>query len=407
MGESFGNRLRSERLNRHLTHTDLAGGPLQRRDVSLLESGRREPRPGSIRLLAQRLAPAKSTDSPSAGVAAGSLVLALEAMQAWDERDYERCRDAALLAAAAAQAEEQPEAEWDLSHLAVLCLRSSAQFAQCVREAALLAHHPLSRQSPVRRARSQVLLASALQGTGDLLEAVEHARVGFGLAQGRQLGAAVLLEACGTLVATLTESGSLDEAWGYCQAFLLPLIDALGETSEAAKGLWTVGNVAFWRGDSPTGLRYHGRASKLLAPGSDVALWASFNNASAALRLQAGLHDAGVLACLEHAEAGQSVVGAAETDRLQLMHNRGRWLEANGHHRAGVTLLSEVYRRRSGLALHEAAEVALDLGVGLASLDEHAAARTYLLESQRYFDTAGAPARAAVAARLAASMQGT
>lgn len=405
MGESFGNKLRSERLNRNLTHTDLAEGQLHPRDISLLESGRREPRPESIRLLARRLAPVAA--APSTGAADGSLVLTLEALQAWDERNYGLCRDTALRAAAAAQDEDRPEVEWDLAHLAVLCLRSSAQYAECVREAALLAHHPLSARSQVRGARAEVLLASALQGTGDLSEAVEHSRVAFGLAQGRQLGAGILLEACGVLVATLTESGSLDEAWGYCQAFLLPLIETLGETPDAAKGLWTVGNVAFWRGDSPTGLRYHTKAAKLLTPGSDVALWASFNNASAALRLQAGLHDAEVLACLEHAEAGQSVVGAPETDRLELMHNRGRWLEANGQHQAGVVLLSEVYRRRSGLPLHGAAEVALDLGVGLASLNEPGTARTYLLESQRYFDTAGAPTRAAVAARLAASLQGT
>ena len=77
---------------------------------------------------------------------------------------------------------------------------------------------------------------------------------------------------------------------------VLPLAETVPDTLLAGKGFWAVGNVAFRRGDAAAGLRYHQRAAALLSPRLDVGLWASFNKASASMRLASGLHDEQTLA---------------------------------------------------------------------------------------------------------------
>ena len=409
MGRTFGERLRSERLGRRLTRSALGGDLFRAREVGRLESGRREPPSGAVRVLADRLAAAPgASGAATAGTGPeGSLFLELSASQAWDERDYSRCRAQSLAGALAALAEGDPQRRWNLSFLAAACLCSLRRFRDCIDEALLLADHPLAAEGLPLRPRAETLLATACQGAGRLPEAVAHARRALRLGLAARLGPEILMEIYEALVSALSECGLLEEAWSHCTTMLIPLLESASDPQVAGKGLWTVGGVAFRRGDNGGGLRYHRRAASLLTPEADLEVWAAFNRDSALLRLSAGIHDADVLASIEHAEAALSVVGASETgelEELEIRHLRGRWLQLAGDHAGAAARLAAVYARRELFSPQSTAEVALHLGLSLAALGEREAAVGRLRAGARIFRSAGAADRADHAFRLAADV---
>ncbi|MBD8043107.1 XRE family transcriptional regulator [Arthrobacter sp. Sa2BUA2] len=371
--------------------------------MSLLEGGRREPGRAMMRQFAERLAAAPGNTPRPAGPD-GALYLGLAAHQFWDERDYVRARDCAAAGAGAALAEHAPPEWWALTFLAARCQLKLGDFEGCVMQASLLARHPLALQQLSLRARAKALLATAHQGRGHLSEAVRQAEAAVAAAQKAPAGNDGLLEAYQALAAALTESGRLAQAWEICRVFLVPLLDTVPDSQLAGKGFWTVGNVAFRRGDRVAGLRFHQQAASLLSPRLDLGLWASFNKASASMRLSSGLHDDQTLICIEHAETALAVVGGSVTDALDLLHSRGRWQHLQGNHAEAVRLLSAAYAERAVLAPQTAAEVALQLGLSLASLGRSCAAAARLEESEALFRKAGAADRSGHAKALAASL---
>ncbi|MBD7996107.1 helix-turn-helix transcriptional regulator [Arthrobacter sp. Sa2CUA1] len=403
MGKSFGEKLRSARRERFLSRSELGEPLLREREVSLLESGRREPGRAAVRQFAQRLATAPGTLPRPAGPD-GALHLGLTAHQLWDERDYGRARDVAADGARAALAEQDPPEWWALTFLAARCQLRLGDFEGCVFRASLLARHPLALAQLSLRARAKALLATAHQGRGHLGEAVRQAQAAVAAAQKAPAGNDGLLEAYQALAAALTESGRLAQAWEVCRVFLVPLLDTVPDSQLAGKGFWTVGNVAFRRGDPAAGVRFHQQAAALLSPRLDLGLWASFNKASASMRLSSGLHDAQTLNCIEHAETALAVVGESRTDAVELLHSRGRWQHLQGNHAEAVNLLSAAYAERTVLAPQTAAEVALQLGLSLASLGRSCAAAARLAESEALFRRAGAADRSGHAKALAASL---
>lgn len=395
MGETFGQRLHYFRRTGHLTQAALGGSELPAREVSLLERGRREPSPGAVRLLAERLAVA---GLPRA-------YFELSAAQAWDERDYSAARGFALRASAAALAAGDETGEWELSYLAAVCLRRQHAYRQCIAEAERLAQHPLAGEGQPLRPLAETLLATACQGAGRLADAVVHARRALDLGFSLQVGPEYLVEAYQAFIAALSESGLQDEAWGHCLTLLVPLLESGSGRQTAGKGFWAVGNVAFRRGDVANGLRYHTRAASLLSPTADLEVWAAFNRASAAMRLAEGVHDDATRECLAQAETALSVVGGTEEDGLDNLHNQGRWLQLSGNHPSAVDVLSTVYGRRGVLPPQSTGEVALHLGLSLAALGRRRQAVQALEDSAAAFARAGAPDRAGHAARLSAQVQ--
>ena len=398
MGKSFGEKLRSERLDRHLSQAQLGNGTFRPRDISLLETGRREPAPGALRLLSRRLesagpAPDRRADGP--------LFLELSARQAMDERDYAAARAFAGLAADAALDAGDQRTWWNLTCLAARSLLAMDRYRDAAHQASGLSGHPLAQEQPVLAAEAEILLAAALQGTGELASSVSHARAALRLVQAPGTGAELFLEACGALASALAGSGQLDEAWEYCRTLMLPVLETEVLREARGRAFWAVGDVAFRRGDPGTGLLHHRTAAALLLPGSDVELWARFNTASAAARLAAGIHDAETRDCIEHAEAAMAVVGLPAPEQLELAHSRGLWLDLNGEHSRAVDILSDVYSHREELAPQAAGEVALHLGLALARTGATDAGTVYLADSEQSFRSVGAGERAAHAAALA------
>ncbi len=400
MGKTFGNRLQLARTERLLTQEELSGDVFLARDVSMLEKGRREPSGGAIRFLAERLTAVPGYPHPRAG-GDSRLFLEFSAAQAWDERNYQAARRLSQLAADAALVEEDPTGWWELSFMAAACLRRLHDYPACIAEAELLAQHPLAAEGQPLRPQAEALLATACQGAGRLPEAVIHARRALDIGVLLRLSADQLIEVYQALIAALSESGLQEEAWGHCQALLLPLLEAASDAQTAGKGFWAVGNVAFRRGDTAAGLRYHARAEFLLNPDADLEAWAAFNRSSAAMRLAEGLHDAATSRLMDHAETALSVLGGTEEDILENLHSRGRWHQLSGNHQSAVQILTDVYARRTALSPQGAAEVALHLGLSRAALGEMSTAVQMLDDSAKAFFNAGAMDRADHAARLA------
>ena len=400
MGKTFGNRLHLARTERLLTQEELGGDVFLARDVSMLERGRREPTGGATRFLADRLTAVPGFPQPRAGEDS-RLFLEFSAAQSWDERNYREARRLSQLAADAALVEQDPTGWWELSLIAAAGLRRLHEYEACIAEAERLAQHPLAAEGQPLRPQAEALLATACQGAGRLPEAVSHARQALDIGVLLRLNADQLIEVYQALIAALSESGLHEEAWGHCQALLLPLLDAASDPQTAGKGFWAVGNVAFRRGDTATGVRYHTKAESLLRPDADLEAWAAFNRSSAALRLAEGLHDAATNRLMDHAETALSVLGGTEEDILENLHSRGRWHQLAGNHQSAVQILTEVYTRREALSPQGAAEVALHLGLSRAALGEMSRAVQLLDDSAEGFFTAGAMDRAAHAARLA------
>ena len=404
MGKSFGEKLRSERLDRHLTQAELGNGTFLPRDISLLETGRREPAPAALRLLSRRLESCRRDPARPAGEG-GVLFLELSARQALDERDYAAARGFAGLGADAALAEGDRLSWWAMTRLAAECLLAMDRYRDAAGQAARLARDPLAQDRPVLGAKAEILLASARQGTGELAVAVSHARAAVRLAEAAGPGVAELfLEACQALCSALAEAGELDEAWQYCRTLILPVLETAMPRETRGKAFWAVGNVAFRRGDPGAGLLHHRTAATLLYPGSDVELWARFNTSTSAMRLAAGIHDRETLTCIECAEAAMAVVGLPAPEQLELVHSRGLWLDLNGEHNRAVDILSEVYAHRHELAPQAAGELALHLGLALARTGATDAGTAFLADSEQSFRSVGAGDRAAHAAALAQSI---
>ncbi|MDN3483594.1 helix-turn-helix transcriptional regulator [Arthrobacter sp. APC 3897] len=400
MGKNFGNRLQLARAERLLTQEELGGDVFQARDVSMLEKGRREPTGGAIRFLAERLTAVPGFPQPGAGEDS-RLFLEFSAVQAWDERNYQNAHRLSRLAAEAALVEGDPFGWWELSLIAAACLRRLHDYAGCIAEAERLAQHPLAAEGQPLRPQAEALLATACQGAGRLPEAVLHARRALDAGVLLRLNADQLIDAYEALIAALSESGLQEEAWGHCQALLLPLLEAASDTQTTGKGYWAVGNVAFRRGDTAAGLRFHAKAESLLNPEADLETWAAFNRSSAAMRLAEGLHDTATSRFMDQAETALSVLGGSEEDILENQHSRGRWHQLSGNHQAAVDILADVYARRAALSPQGAAEVALHLGLSRAALGETSSAVHLLDDSARVFFDAGALDRAEHAARLA------
>lgn len=396
MGNSFGERLRTERLARSLTQAELGGELYSASYVSLLENGRREPTVDVIQQLAKQLQLAphavQEWTSPISAGETGYLLAALYARQSWDMRDYVAAAKQAETAAQLAQDNKDTVSWWNMSHLQASALLWNGEYDKCRDVIGSILRHPLSEEISGLAVRAQQLMASACLGLGKLPEAVEHATIAVQRGSNLPLESNAYISALRTLIAALAESGQLDEAWRHCQTLSALVSDAL-LPQLAGEIYWVIGNVAFKRHDIAEGIANHARAGKLLSPASDLALWAQFNKATASVRLSAGVVEPETLEAIERAELAQSVVGANSADRLEVSLIRARWLYLTGDLDPAVELLNEIYNQREHLAKHIAGEVALLLGKTRKARGQMQEALELFNEAKAYFTSAGAADR--------------
>ncbi len=393
MGNGFGEKLRAERLERGLTQAELGKDLYSPSYISLLETGRREPTAEVIEELARRLELApKALEAWSQPISASDaeyVLAGLYARQAWDLRDYALAASHAATAAQLALEGRNTSAWWNMTYMQAECLMRQDDLQECQRIVERLIEHPMARESVGLGVRAHQMLAAVLQRRGQLPAAVEEAMEAVKLSEQLPKSSTIITGALRVLIGALAESGRLDEAWKYCQK-LHDQVDEEAMTQLAGEVAWVIGNVAFMRHDYVEGVRHHERAAKLLSPANDIEMWARFNKASAAVRLQAGIVEPETLSSIERAELAFSIVSGTKSDALEVAFIRARWLYLTGDIVAAVEKLREIHAERAALAKHTAGEVSLLLGKSLKAAGEPDEALVHLEEAQKAFSAAGA-----------------
>jgi tetratricopeptide (TPR) repeat protein len=276
-----------------------------------------------------------------------------------------------------------------MTYMQAECLLRHGNLQDCQHIIQRLVEHPMAQESAGLGVRARQMLAAVLQRQGQLSAAVDQAIEAMKLAEQLPPSSTIITGALRVLIGALAESGRLDEAWTHCQV-LATQVDEESMPQLAGEVAWVVGNVAFMRHDYAEGVKEHERAARLLSPANDIEMWARFNKASAAVRLQAGIVEPETLASIERAELAFSIVYEMKSDELEVAFIRARWLYLTGDIVAAIQKLREVHSQRDALAKHTAGEVSLLLGKSLKAAGEADEALIFLQEAQKSFSSAGA-----------------
>jgi hypothetical protein len=315
--------------------------------------------------------------------------------------DFPGAARAAQEAAEIARAEGDLVGWWSMTFFQGENLLDSGDFDECAQLASTLVYDSPQTVTPRLQARARILLSKAWQATGLLENAADEARAAALLAADDD-DAETHVEARQALVAALGERGRLGEAWTECLVLADVISDELDDQL-AGKAYWVIGNVAFLCDKVEEGLYYHERAAATFSPARNLAVWAKFNTASAAMRLAAEVADAATLRCIERAELATDVIGGSENDLLLLKLNRAHWSYLVGEPGPAVALLEEIRTTGERASPQILGEACLLLGRAYLSTGDKAAARQPLREASGHFESAGAPQRAEQARDLLAA----
>lgn len=324
----------------------------------------------------------------------------LRARESRANHDFQQAAQGAEAAAEIAGAKGDLAGWWSMRLFQGENLLDSAEFDECARLASGLVYDSSPAVTPRLEARARILLSKAWQATGHLDNAVDEARAAALLAADDD-DPEMHVAARQVLVAALGEGGKLEEAWTECLVLADAISDGLDDEL-AGKAYWVIGNVAFLCDKVEEGLHYHERAAATFSPARDLAIWAKFNTASAAMRLAADVADAATLRCIERAELAIDVIGGSENDLRLLKLNRAHWSYLAGDSESAVTLLEEIRADGKNVAPQILGQACLLLGRSYLSRGDKAAARQPLQEAGEHFDSAGAPQRAEQARALLA-----
>lgn len=291
---------------------------------------------------------------------------------------------------------------WSMTFFQGENLLDAGEFDECARLASTLVYDCPQAVAPRLQARARILLSKAWHATGNLENAAGEARAAALVAANAD-DAETHIEARQALVAALGEGGRLEEAWTES----LVLADAISDELDdqfAGKAYWVIGNVAFLCDKVEEGLHYHERAAATFSPARNLAIWAKFNTASAAMRLAAEVADAATLRCIERAELAIDVIGGGESDLLLLKLNRAHWSYLAGDPGAAVALLEEICAAGKYVGPQILGQACLLLGRARLSEGDATGSRQALQEASAHFDSAGAPQRAEQARDLLAEV---
>ncbi|WP_434993953.1 hypothetical protein [Arthrobacter sp. Ld5] len=333
------------------------------------------------------------------------LLLELRSREAWNQRDYLNAQRLAEELAAAALQEQDELGWWNATFIVSECLRKRGLVRESREVAEDLADHPLTAQSNALSARVSTLVSLALQGSGDLAQAVEAGKRAVRAACGHPDDLNVEVDARHALIAALADSDQLEFAWHECLV-LVDLLKSQPDLKYAGQSYWAIGNVAFLMQHVDQGVAYHQLAAQSLSPSNDLDLWARFNRASASLRLTAGVVEPETLECIERAELASSIVGGTERDRLELRLTRGQWLVLTGQFDAAIAPLTEIIGKKDLLATHMAAQAHFLLGQALSERAGATGAVSNFEASEDLFLQSGAEDRASTARALIEAIKG-
>ncbi|MCC3297208.1 hypothetical protein [Arthrobacter caoxuetaonis] len=316
-----------------------------------------------------------------------------KARQFWERREYGHALAFAERAATAASEKGDDAGWWRMRFLFGECQRELGLIDDCAATAENLASHPLAGSDAVLKGKARALQSLALQGLGQLPEALAVARAAVDSPFDPEHGASAKLEAQQVLVAVLAESGNLEDAWREAEK-LATLIDEESGSERAGKAYWSIGNAAFLVGKPTEATYYHGLASAALSRINDVSLWALFNKASAFMRLTANLVEPETLQCIERAEMAISITGGTKQDEIELGITRAYWMYLTGECSEARAHMAVLMQEAELMAPHIEGEARLLYARILRDEGQPEEAAKYAAESARLFENAGASARA-------------
>lgn len=411
MGTRFGDKLRRARTDAHLTQAQLGEGKYSTSYISLLETGAREPNPEIIAELSARLGIDRDVmeawNTPVSPDDAEFVLLEHRARQSFTAHDFMDAAETATQAAEIARHRKNSGAWWNMAFLRAEALRELGRVDEFLKVSQEILAHPLTEESSSLVVRAETLVSTAFLAVGRLHVAVEHAlRAVNSSKPDLPETSLIALSAQFALVAALTESGQLDDAWRACAA-LEAAVEADVPTQTAGNAHWVIGNVAFRRQDIDEGLAHHERAAGLLRPGSDIELWTRFNKASASARLTAGVLEPATLACIERAELSQSVIGVQGTEGLELMLIRARWEYLNGEAARALELIEPLRDEAEALPLPLRGELEFLLARCLQAGGRRDESLQHLERALEHFTASGANDRAALARELVSLVRAT
>lgn len=425
--ETFGSRLRRARLAAGLSQTALAGDDLSPSYVSHLESGRRDPTPAVVALLAGRLGVAPTALAPDAAagprhdlllaqaaLGLGNPAEALALLAPWEPR----LSDAAALVA-------EPEL-FHAAEVRAAALERQGHLLEALRLLETMRTAAESAPARLPWVGVSVSLLRLYREQGDMARAVDLGeaalRRGADLRIDHAPGFAALVS---TVAGVYAERGDLVRA----QVILDDLIERLGADSspdDRAKALWNAAINATERGFGGEGMRLVEEASALAAVGSDLMVRTRLRYTRAWILLQqdpprATEARAELRSLLPEVRqhAGSMLLGPvlSELARAELL--LGRPEVARRHAAASLERLDVDQRleRAHSLVLLGAASVALGEEAAGVSMLEDAAASLESSDASRYaaqawrqlaevYQRIGDPARALEAMQRALDLVG-
>ena len=407
--ETFGSRLRALRHKAGLSQAALGGSSYSPSYVSYLESGRRQPTEEIVVHLAAVLGvPCEDlleTDQQSYAV--GSSALTLQVADA-ALREAQRVGDPELICTRAeavidrAVTAHRADLWWQAQQCRMHALVTLGRFAEASEVGAALAGHPITRGAAQLACEVLAMLGRCHRAQGHLDRALSHTIEAIERMTTDTVEAPVQAEVLIVRIATLMDCGLVDEA-----VLASDELDRLrpGVDSDQGRGqiAWVIGNVAFLTGDVATGIKEHGLAEELFRPEVDLGLWARFRQASARMRLDAGLVD-GVSDLVNSAAMALSLVGSPG-DLANLEMVRATQALAAGEPRQALLLADGVLSEPSPLSPQSRADVHLLRHRAHLALDDIVGARDALRQAALLFETADAWQRASGAWRTRAELE--
>ncbi len=407
--ETFGARLRTLRQQAGLSQAALGGNEYSASYISYLENGRRQPTEEVIIHLATTLGvPSEDLlDTDQQSYVVGSSAISLQVADA-ALREAQRIGDPRVICDRAktvsdrALAAHRSDLWWQAEQTRMHALVTIGHFIEAGSIASLLVGHPIARGSAQLACEVLAVSGRCHRALGHLDRALALTAQALERLAADPVAAPVHAEVLIVRVATLMDAGMFDEA--------VVATDELRQLSEQVDSdqirgqiAWVVGNVGFMTGDVTAGLREHALAERLFRPDVDLGLWARFRQASARMRLEAGLLD-GVDALVDSAAMALSLVGGPG-DLANLEMVRASQALARGEAREALLLAEGVVTEPSPLSPQSRADVHMLRHRANLTLGDVPAAREALREAALLYETAEAWQRATGAWRIRAELE--
>lgn len=394
----FGEMLREARSAKGLTHAELGADVYSTHFVSLLERGLRQPTAEMVQHFADRLGMDAQTlnwwvEPPSSDDPAALTTAMLAANYARDMQDDALAASEAEYAASIAQEQRNAPAWWDMSMLQAQSLIALRRLDEAEVVLVRMENSSLMVATPELRSVVQGRLSTIARNRGRLVEALELAQQAMDSAADLPDQSPARLQAAFILIAALSVKGDLDTAWDVATSLDISEGTPYVPSLLVARGAWTIGNVAFRRGDVEVGREQHALAARLLLPQADLERWADFHKASANFKVQAGLVDDSVRTSIRNAELGLSLVGTPG-QRLELTLTRAGFSLLTHELDTAKQLLDVVDGRRDLLDFESTTELEDTLGQYYAASGSTERAALHLAEAARLYSDAGADEKA-------------